>query len=234
MARPTSPEKEPNRFVQMWRVFQMTRRFDPNIVWLLVVSFVAPVGAGVALALVLSRDNILGLVLYIIAGVLAGALIVLIVLGRRAERAAFTQIEGQPGAVGAVLRSGLRRSWTGSEMPVNVSPRTRDAVYRAVGRGGVVLIGEGPKSRTQPMLDKERANVKRVLPNVPVHLLYVGDADGTPLHRLYPSMAKLKKELTRSEVQAVSNRLASLGKTPGGIGIPKGMDPMKARAPRPR
>ena len=56
---------------------------------------------------------------------------------------------GQPGAVGAVLKNGLRRSWTGSERPINISPRTQDAVYRAVGRGGIVLIGEGPRSRTQ-------------------------------------------------------------------------------------
>ncbi|MBN9605020.1 MAG: DUF4191 domain-containing protein [Actinomycetales bacterium] len=236
MARSSdAPAKEPNRLVQMWRVFQMTRRYDRAIVWLLLASFLVPTGLGVALALVLSRDNVIGQILYIVAGVLAGLLIVLIVLGRRAERAAYSQIQGQPGAVGAVLRSGLRRSWTGSEMPVNVSPRTQDAIYRAVGRGGVVLIAEGPRSRTQPMLDKERANVRRVLPNVPVNVLYVGpDDDSTPLHRIAPSLSRFKRSLTKAEVLAVSNRLASLGKAPGGVGIPKGIDPMRMRAQRPR
>jgi len=235
MARPTAdrPAKEPNRIVQMWRVLQMTRRYDSNVVWLLVLSFVAPVGAGVALALLFSRDNVIGLILYIVAGVLGGVLLVLIVLGRRAERAAYTQIAGQPGAVGAVLKSGLRRSWTGSEMPVSVSPRTQDAVYRAVGKGGVVLIGEGPRSRTQPMLDKERASVKRILPNVPINMLYVGpDAESIPLHRIVPSLAKYRRALTRAEVEAVSNRLNSLGKN--GLPIPKGMDPMRVRPQRPR
>ena len=74
-------------------------------------------------------------------------LLALIILGRRAETAAYSQIEGQPGAVGAVLRSSLRSSWRGSEMPVAVNGKTQDAVYRAVGRGGVVLISEGPQSR---------------------------------------------------------------------------------------
>ena len=148
----------------MWQVFQMTRRYDGAITWYLLVCLIAPIGLSVILAILLSSDNVIGIVLYVIAGVLGGVLVALIVLGRRAEAAAYSQIAGQPGAVGAVLKSGLRRSWTGSEMPVNVSPRTQDAVYRAVGRGGVVLIGEGPRTRTQPMLDKERANVSASCP----------------------------------------------------------------------
>ena len=232
MARP-SVEKEPGRIKQMWQGFQMTRRYDKAITWYLIASLVAPIGLSVALSLLFSRDNVIGFILYVVAGVLGGVLIALIVLGRRAEAAAYSQIAGKPGAVGAVLKSGLRRSWTGSEMPINVSPRTQDAVYRAVGRGGVVLIGEGPRSRTQPMLDKERANVQRVLPNVPVSLLYVGpDPDSLALHKIVPALRKLKRVLTKAEVQAVSNRLASLGRN--GLPIPKGIDPNRVRAPRPR
>ncbi len=234
MARPsTKTEKEPGRLKQMWQVFQMTRRYDSSIVWLLILCLAVPVGIAVVLGILLSGTNILGLVLYIVAGVLAGVLIGLIVLGRRAEKAAYSQIAGQPGAVGAVLKSGLRRSWTGSEMPVNVSPRTQDAVYRAVGKGGVVLIGEGPRSRTQPMLDKERATVNRILPDVPVNFLYVGpDPDSTPLFRIVRKLARYKNVLTKAEVLAVSNRLSSLGKN--GLPIPKGIDPNRVRAPRPR
>jgi len=233
MARPTpQPDKEPGRIKQMWQVFQMTRRYDSSIVWWLILCLVVPVGAAIVLGVLLG-GNVVGLVLFIIAGVLAGVLIGLIVLGRRAEKAAYSQIAGQPGAVGAVLKSGLRRNWTGSEMPVNVSPRTQDAVYRAVGRGGVVLIGEGPRSRTQPMLDKERTNVHRILPNVPVNVLYVGpDADSLPLHRIPGALGRYKNVLTKAEVLAVSNRLQSLGKN--GLPIPKGIDPTRVRAPRPR
>ena len=236
MARPSSsaaPEKEPGRFKQMWQVFQMTRRYDPAITYWLLVVFFAPVLAGVAAAILLSGDNILGIILYVVAGLLGGLLLVLIVLGRRAEKAAYSQIEGKPGAVSAVLKSSLRRSWTASEFPVNVSPRTQDAVYRAVGRGGVALIGEGPRSRTQPMLDKERANVARILPNVPIHYIYVGpDASSTPLHKITRELAKFKRTLTKGEVLAVSNRLSSLNRNQ--LPIPKGMDPNRVRAPRPR
>jgi hypothetical protein len=232
MARPSAPEKEPGRIRQMWQVFQMTRRYDPLIVWYLLASFLVPIGLSILLALLLSRDNVIGLVLYIIAGVLAGVLLVLIVLGRRAESAAYSQIAGKPGAVGAVLKSGLRRSWTGSEMPLVVN-KSQDAVYRAIGRGGVVLIGEGPRSRTQPMLEKERANVQRVLPNVPVHLLHVGpDPDAVPLGKIVRELNRYKRALTKAEVIAVGNRLSSLGRN--GLPIPKGIDPNRLRAPRPR
>ena len=96
-----------------------------------------------------------------------------------------------------------------------------------------MLIGEGPRSRTQPMLDKERANVSRILPNVTVTLMYVGpDPDSTPLHKIVPTLARLKKSLRRDEVTAVSNRLTSLSRNM--LPIPKGMDPTKVRAPRPR
>ena len=237
MARPSSSPakapKEPGRLKQMYQVFQMTTRYDKSALWVLIVAFVLPIVAGVGLGLAFSGDNIIGLILYIVAGVLGGLLLFLIVLGRRAERAAYSQIAGQPGAVGAVLKSSLRRGWTASEMPITVSPRTQDAVYRAVGRGGVALIGEGPQSRTRPMLEEQRKAVARILPNVPIHLVYVGpDEDSTVLHRLPSTLNKYKSVLRKPEVLAISNRLNSLGKN--GLPIPKGMDPLKARAQRPR
>lgn len=235
MARTKDPNKEPGRIRQMWDVLKMTRRYDPSVVWLLALVVVVPIAAGLVLGFLLAppATNVLGFVLYVIIGLMAAVLLFLVVLGRRAEKAAYSQIEGQPGAVGAVLKSSLRGGWIASEMPVTVSPKTQDAVYRAVGRGGVVIIGEGPKSRTQRMVEDERRSVARFLPNVPVSFLFVGpDADATPLHRLPAKIRRTKPVLRKQEVLAVSNRLKSLGKN--NLPIPKGIDPMRARAPRPR
>jgi len=234
MARTQStPAKEPGRLKQMYQVFQMTRRSDPTSIWWMLLAFLAPLALGIVLGLIFSRESLIGLLLWIVAGLLGGVLLFLIVLGRRAEKAAYSQIDGQPGAVGAVLKSSLRRGWTASEMPVAVSPRTQDAVYRAVGNGGVVLIGEGPASRTQKMLEEERRRVARILPNVTVTFMQVGpDPDSVPLHKLAGRMSKLKRSLNKAEVRAVANRLSSLGKN--GLPIPKGIDPTKVRAPRPR
>jgi hypothetical protein len=238
MARSSSTDKkakEPGRLKQMFQVFQMTRKADPSSVWWFALAFVGPVVLGVMLALLLPGQNWLAIVLWIVAGVLLGVLLFLIVLGRLAERAAYSQIEGQPGAVGAVLSNSLRRQWRSSEMPVAVHGRSQAAVYRAVGRPGVVLITEGQRGNLNRQVDEERRKVQRIVPNVAVHVLHVGDGTGESLtlHKLPRAMNKLKKSLNRNEVLAVANRLDSLTQSPA-ASIPKGMDPMRARAGRPR
>jgi hypothetical protein len=228
----SSATKEPGRLKQMWQVFQMTRRYDSRAIWYILAALLLPTIAGVIVSIVFSDGNVLTMVLWIVAGVMLGVLLGMLVLGRRAERAAYSQIAGQPGAVGAVLRSSLKRGWRGSEMPIAVNGKTHDAVYRAVGRGGVVLISEGPKTRTNKMIDEERRKVSRVLPNVPVTTVSVGpDADSIPLHRVSRTLAKIKPMLTKAEVLAVDNRLTSLGSQ---MPIPKGVDPFKVRPQRAR
>jgi hypothetical protein len=237
MARSTpqaTTAKEPGRLKQMYQVFTMTRRADPKSVWWFLLAFVGPVVAGVLLALLLPGQNWLAITLWIVAGLLLGVLLFLIVLGRLAERAAYSQIAGQPGAVGAVLSNSLRRQWRSSEMPVAVHGRSQAAVYRAVGTPGVVLITEGQRGNLKRQVDEERRKVQRIVPNVPVHVVHVDDdEDGVTLHKLPRAMNKYKKALNRNEVLAVANRLDSLTHSPAAA-IPKGMDPMRARAGRPR
>lgn len=212
----------------------MTRKSDKALLPLLILSFVVPTVAGVVLPLTVIPAGILGLILWIISGVLTGVLLVLVVLGNRAEKTAYAQLEGQQGAVGAVLQSALRRAWQASEFPVAVNPRTRDAVYRAVGKCGVVLIAEGPTSRTGKLVADEKRQVARAVPQVPIHVLQVGpDESSIRLKNLRKEMYKLKKVLKKVEVLAVANRLESL-KKPGQMPIPKGIDPTKMRAPKPR
>ncbi|WP_210481252.1 DUF4191 domain-containing protein [Naasia sp. SYSU D00948] len=234
MARETRPKsKEPGRMKQLWQVFQMTRRLDKRAIWYMLAAFALPIVLGIVLGVVVGEGNGFTIALWIISGVLLGLLLFLIVLGRRAERAAYSQIEGQPGAVGAILRSSLRRGWRGSEMPVAVNAKTQDAIYRAVGRAGVVLIAEGPKGRTSRMLEDEKRKVARVLPNVPVSSLQVGpDKDSVKLHQINKRLGGLKKTLTRAEVLAVSNRLDSLSTNK--LPIPKGIDPLRVRPQRMR
>ena len=229
--RTSTTPKEPGRLKQMWQVFNMTRRYDSNALLYMILGFLGPVVVGLVLALFLSDGNAFTITLWIVSGVLAGLLVALIILGRRAERAAYSQIEGEPGAVGAVLRSSLRRGWVGSEMPVAVNGKTHDAVYRAVGRGGVVLISEGPQTRTRRMLDDEKRKVTKIVPNVTITTISVGpDDDAVPLHKLPRRLLRVKPNLTKAEVLAVSKRLESMSRN--SLPIPKGIDPTKARVQR--
>lgn len=224
-------EKEPGRIRQMIRVYKQTKKEDRKLPYILLATFTLPILLAVGLAW-LFDSGIFGWITWPLLGVLTGLLITLIVLGRRAEHMAYSQIEGLPGAVGAVIQSALRRSWRGSEVPIAIT-RQQDAVYRVVGRGGVVVISEGSAQRTRPLVNKEMTQLKRTLPNVKLTHLYVGaDEGGIALPRLSKTLVKLKRTLSRAEVVAVYNRLNSLQSTP--VGIPKGIDPNKVRAGRPR
>jgi len=225
--------KEPGRIKQMWQVYQMTRKRDRYLTPLILLALVLPILLGILLPIIL-KGGIASWILWIVTGLLVGVLLAMIILGRRAERAAYRQISGQSGAVGAVIQNGLRRSWQGSELPVAVNPRTQEAIYRVIGRGGVVLITEGSTSRMQRMLVDEERKVKRALPNVAVSHLSVGDDEGSvPLERLSRHLLKLPKALSRAQATQAGNRLMSLQQG-GPVGIPKGIDPMKVRSQRPR
>lgn len=231
MARSTGrPAKGPGRVKQLLDVFRMTRKADSSLVRWMLLAFLLPLLIGIALAATISDGNVFSIISWTALGLVAGLLATLIVMNRRAERAAYARIEGQPGAVGAVLRATLRRGWRGSEIPVAMNPKTQEAVYRAVGRPGVVLIAEGSKARTQRLVDEERRKVVRVAPNVPVTVLRVGRDDGAiRLAKINSRLGRLKGKLTRAEVLAVSNRLESLA---GGVPMPKGIDPTRLRPAR--
>jgi hypothetical protein len=215
---------------QLVSVYRLTAKNDINAVWLALLALAIGVALGVVAGVTLGQGNPVGLTVWIVAGTLIGVLSAMIVMSRRAERVAYSQIEGQPGAVGAVLAQVLKRGWIGSEMPVSVNPRSRDAVYRAIGPGGVVLVGEGSKARVQQMLEDEKKKITRAVPGAPIQYLYVtGDESSTPLSQLGLKIRKLKRVMTRSEITAVNKRLSALGSA---LPIPKGIDPMRIRASR--
>ena len=104
-------------------------------------------------------------------------------------------------------------------------------VFRAVGRPGVVLVGEGPQARVTKLLAAERKKVERVAPGVPVTLLQAGPGEGQiPVRKLSGKITRIKPVLTKDEVSLVNKRLKSLGgvRPP----VPAGMDPMRARVDR--
>jgi hypothetical protein len=231
MAKDKKKTKTTGRIAQMWQVYNMTRRTDKAVTTLVLLSFLGPIALALIVSFVFFAGNVLTLILLILIGILAGVLVALLVLGKRAEAAAYSQMSGQPGATGAVLSSALRRGWLTSDMPVAVN-KNRDAVFRAIGRGGIVIVAEGPLSRTVRMADDEVRKVNRVVPNVPTHILHVGpDESSIPLKGLAREFRKFKRSLTKREVQIVSSRLSSLT---SGMPIPKGIDPRKVRAGRPR
>lgn len=218
------PPKKPGRLKQMRQVFTMTRKNDPNVVWLMLLAFLGIIAIGLLIGFLIK--NIITL---LIVAVPLGFLAAVFILSRRAERAAFSQIEGKPGAAGAAL-SVLRRGWILEEQPVAVNARTQDAVFRAIGRPGIVLVTEGPSHRVKQLIVAERRKMSRIVPNVPLHVMETGRGEGqVPLAQVARRAQKLKNQLQKQEVQAVDKRLRALGNR---LPIPKGVDPFKARPDR--
>ena len=219
----------PGRLKQMRDVYAMTRRVDPAVTWWVLGAFLGVLVVVVGLTLLLT-DGWYWTIVLGLTGLMLALLAALFVLARRAEAAAYSQLEGQPGAAGAALRT-LRRGWTVEEAPVAVDPRTRDSVFRAVGRPGVVLVSDGPPHRVGKLVEAERRKVARVLPDVPIHVLQSGRGeDQVPLGKLPRRVMRLRPKLTKAEVTQVNRRLKALGgvRPP----IPAGIDPMRARPDR--
>ncbi|WP_425956843.1 DUF4191 domain-containing protein [Xylanimonas sp. McL0601] len=224
---PEKPQKQKKQrwYHQIWAAYQMTRRQDPSVTWLLLGIFLGVVLVGIAIGFLVGHP-----VYVTIIAVPFATLATMYMLTRRAERAAYTQIEGQPGAARAALGT-VRGGWTFEDEPVAVNARTQDFVFRGVGRPGVVLVSEGPTHRVTRLLDDERRRVARVLPNVPITLIQMGDEDGqVTLTKLSRAVSKLKPKLTRPEAAEVSKRLKALGGQR--LPVPKGIDPFKARPDR--
>jgi hypothetical protein len=216
---------------QLWRLYKVTAKNDPSSVWFSAFGFLLALAAGSLIGFLLGGGEPWSLTLWTITGITSGLLIAMITMSRRAERSAYRQIEGQAGAVSAVLNSQLRRSWRVTPAPIAINPKSREAVYRMIGKPGVVLIGEGQSPRVSQMLQDEARKIQRIAPGVTIHQLKVTmDDSGVRIYNLLKTVYGLKKSLSRAEVTAVANRVESLGGF--SMPIPKGIDPLRVRPPR--
>ena len=160
-------------------------------------------------------------------GVLLGVMAAMILFGRFAQQAQYAAIDGQLGAAAAVLQS-MPGDW-------NVTPgvagnRTMDVVHRAVGRAGVVLVGEGVPSRLTGLLAAERRKTERVAHGVPIHEFQVGAGEGqVPVNKLQRKITTLPRALKPAAVSDLNYRLRALQPT---MQMPKGPLPKGARQPR--
>ncbi|MFI5802940.1 DUF4191 domain-containing protein [Streptomyces sp. NPDC051561] len=217
----------PGRLKQIAQTYKMTRRHDPKVG--LIVAGVGIVIFGVLLGL----GFLIGHPVYLgILGFLLAFLGMAIIFGRRAERAAFGQMEGQPGAAAAVLDN-VGRGWTTT--PAVAMNRSQDVVHRAVGKAGIVLVAEGNPNRLRTLLAAEKKKMARIVgPEVPVHDIIVGNGeDQTPLKKVRTKMLKLPRPLTGPQVTATNDRLRAMGDLMSNMPLPKGPIPGRGNAGRP-
>lgn len=225
------------RIAQIRQAYSAIKSLDPKLGWWMLLA------ALVTLAVIVGIGAWFGgwWILYAaVVAIPAAALAATIVMNRRGNTAMYKALDGQAGATGAALQSIGKRGWYASVEPVAVdAPRGTKVtdmtgaamVFRALGRPGVVLIGEGPAARVTKLLKTEEKKVARVAPGVPVTLWVAGDGEGqVPVRKISSKIVRLRPVLSKAEVSLVNKRLKSLGgvRPP----IPAGMDPHRARTDR--
>ncbi|GAA1890717.1 DUF4191 domain-containing protein [Streptomyces durmitorensis] len=215
----------PGRLKQIAQTYKMTRRADPRIGLIIAAVGIVTFGVFLAIGFLIGHPIYLGILGFVLA-----FLAMAIVFGRRAERAAFGQMEGQPGAAAAVLDK-IGRGWTTT--PAVAMNRSQDVVHRTVGKAGIVLVAEGNPNRVKSLLAAEKKRMARVVSDVPVHDVIVGTGEGqVPLKKLRTTLLKLPRVLQGPQVTATNDRLRAMGDLMSNMPLPKGPMPKGMRMPR--
>jgi len=210
------------RLKQIRMVAGLVRKSNPRAMPIVI-------GSGLAVLVILVVVGLLtGLAaLFIPLGVLLGVLVSTLLFGRFAQAAQYSAIEGQPGAAAAVLEN-MRGNWTVT--PAVAANRNMDVVHRAVGRPGVVLVGEGSPTRLAGLLAAEKKRVARVAYEVPIIEFQIGNGEGQiPISKLQRKIMRLPRQLKPAAVSDITHRLRALQPT---MQAPKGPIPKNIRQPK--
>lgn len=227
--KPVDPDKM-SRTRQFVETYRMARKVDPRLPLYLIACFVIGAAAGFFVFKILPGDGWLEWVLSVVGALLLGTLFAMIVFGRRAQTAAYKQMEGQPGAAAAALRM-LRRGWRTD--PVIGFTKQQDIVHRVVGPPGIVLVGEGNPNRLKQLMTAERKKHERVAAGTPIHEIVCGNGPGeVPLPKLVKHVNKLGRQVKPAEITDILNRLKALDATRSNIPLPKGPVPTSMKGMR--
>ncbi|HEY7045371.1 MAG TPA: DUF4191 domain-containing protein [Nocardioidaceae bacterium] len=223
MARKDKGEKKQSSISKLIQAYKMTRQRDKRVTLVCLLWFL-----GVGLVFGALFWYFLHPVAGVIVGVATGLLAAMVVFGRRAERAAYAQLEGQPGAAAAALGV-LKRGW--HVQPAVSVTKNQDLVHRVVGRPGVILVGEGNPQRVRNLLGVEKKKHARVVGEVPIYDIVAGDTgeDAVPIKRLSKHIMKLPRNIRPADVTDLLQRLKALDAMRPQMPLPKGPMPTTAR-----
>jgi len=211
---------------QLWGALKLTAQFDKPVVPLMIGAFLLVVAIGLVIGFLWLSFWWLGLIF----GVLFGLTAAMWMLSLRARTAMFKRVSGQPGAAEAAL-SLLNKKWV--KNPVIAIDRYQDIVHRAIGPGGIVLIGEGQPQRVRDMLATEAKRHGNIKYNVPVTTIVMGkEKNQVPLEKLDKYIKKLPKVIQPTQVTEIQARLKALDGMRPRLPVPKGPLPTNLRGAR--
>lgn len=219
-----------SRRKQIVETYRMAREYDRALGWWMLGTFLVFGAVGFGIFWLLPGSGTFGLIMAIVGGLLIGLLAMMIVFSRRAQRAAYSRLDGQIGAAARAL-SMLRRGWTVEEM-IGFT-KQQDLVHRVVGPPGIVLVGEGNPHRLRQLMSSERRKHERVASEFPVHEVLVGTGEGqVPLPKLVKHVQKLGRQVKPAEITDILNRLKALDAQRPKVPLPRGPVPTSMKGMR--
>jgi Domain of unknown function (DUF4191) len=231
MPKDVEPDKMSRR-QQIVATYKMAKQSDRWLGLWVLGAFVVGAAIGFGLFFFFPGGGPIGLAIAVAGGLLMGLLAAVVVFGRRAQKSAFRQMEGRPGAAGQALGM-LRRGWKTD--PMIAFNKQQDVVHRVVGPPGIVLVGEGNPNRLRGLLTNERRKHERVAAEIPIHEVVCGNGNGegeVPLPRLVKHVTKLGKNVKPADLTDVLNRLKALDASRSNIPLPKGPVPTSMKGLR--
>ncbi len=227
MSTPADVEKMSRR-KQIIQTYRMAKKSDRRIGLWIALAFLVGAAVGFGLFYFLPGP---GLLWGILGAILFGFLAAMIIFGRRAQRAAYDQMDGQRGSAAAALNM-LRRGWKVD--PAIGFTKQQDVVHRVVGPPGIVLVGEGGNSsRVRSLLIGERRRHERVAADIPITEIICGDGEGeVPLPKLVKHVSKLKRQVAPADMTDLLNRLKAIDAARPVAPLPKGPVPTSMKGMR--
>ncbi|MFG1643815.1 DUF4191 domain-containing protein [Amycolatopsis sp. NPDC049252] len=205
---------------QLFEAFKMQRKEDPWLIPWMVGSIVVVAGVAFGIGFFFDSQWVL-----LPLGIILGALLAMIIFGRRVQKTVYSKADGQPGAAAWALEN-LRGKW--KVTPTVAATTQLDAVHRVLGGPGVVLVAEGAQHRVKTLLAQEKKRVSRLIGDTPIYDVTIGHDEGQiPLKKLQGFLMKLPRNLKPAQVDALEAKLAALGNR--GAAMPKGPMPAGAK-----
>ncbi len=203
---------------QFAETYKVTARYDKPLPWILLGA-----GLGVFAILLIIGFLLKAPLIWGVLGLSAGLLAAMGLFVLRAKKAAYRRFEGQAGSAEVALQM-LGKKW--KYTPVITASRNRDSVdviHRALGPGGLVLIGEGDARALKAQLASEKRKHEQVAYGVAVQVVQMGKGGGQiPLDKLTSHLKKLPKQLAPAKIDEVAARLRALDAMRPKMPVPKG------------
>jgi hypothetical protein len=196
--------------------YRMAKEHDPKLGWILLG--ILALGIAFTVGVIAAFGNPWT---WAIVGSSATIVILSIVFSRRAMRSAYRSIEG--------VQNMSKQGW--GITPAVAANKQQDLVHRAIGRPGIVLIGEGTSPALPSLMATERKRTTRFVSEAPITEITIGPEEGQiAIAKLDKHLRKMPKVLAPGEVTTLRKRLDALASAP--VPIPKGPMPKSGRVPR--